>query len=167
MIRFVEAIRKSIENENWFAALYMSMAVPDMCASLESDDGQTKRKRYMEWYERYLAKSYQKLSSADCYALRCAILHEGSGDISQQRSRDVLERFHFTVYAEVHLLKIDSILQLDAQIFCDDICRAAERWIDDFRTNHPEKRDRLNQLVTISIGSFPQKLELLDGKKKG
>jgi hypothetical protein len=29
------------------------------------------------------------------------------------------------VYAEVHLLKINSILQLDAQMFCDDICRAA------------------------------------------
>ncbi|MDP2816041.1 MAG: hypothetical protein Q8O19_05120 [Rectinemataceae bacterium] len=163
MERFTSAIRKSLESQNWYAALYMSITLPDICARLESDDGKTNGDRYIRWFDKYLADNYRHevgsdrqlhvfLSGADCYALRCAILHEGSTDITTQRRRDVLDRFHFTVVG-CHCNQIHSVLQLDVPAFCSDVCRAAERWEDDFRTNHPDKLNRLDQLVRVYVGS--------------
>jgi hypothetical protein len=162
MDRFTAAIRKSLESQNWYAALYMSMTLPDICARLESDDGKTNANRYMAWFEKYLADNYKReigpdrhlhvfLSGADCYALRCAILHEGITDITTQRCRDAVERFHFTVVG-AHCNQFNFVLQLDVPTFCNDVCRAAERWIDDFRTNHPDKLNRLDQIVKVHVG---------------
>jgi hypothetical protein len=163
MERFTSAIRKSMENQNWYAALYMSITVPDICARLESDDGKTNADKYIEWYDKYLADSYRHeigcdrqmhvfLSGADCYALRCAILHEGSIDMTTQRRREVLDRFHFTVCGS-HCNQINSVLQLDLPVFCNDVCMAVERWADDFRTNCPDKLNRLDQIVRVDVGS--------------
>ena len=154
MERFTSAIRNSLKSKNWYAALYMSMTLPDICARLESDDGKTNGSRYIGWYDKYLADMYQHeigadrklhvfLSGADCYALRCALLHEGSSDITTQRCRDVLERFHFTVVGS-HCNQIKSVLQLEVPRFCDDVCVAAKRWAEDFRINHPDKLNRLD-----------------------
>jgi len=163
MERFTSAIRKSLESQNWYAALYMSITLPDICARLESDDGKTNADRYIGWYDKYLADRYRHevgadrelhvfLSGADCYALRCAILHEGSTDITTQRRRDVLDRFHFTVVGS-HCNQINSVLQLDVPVFCNDVCMAAERWAGDFRTNHQDKLNRLDQIVRVYVGS--------------
>jgi DNA-binding ferritin-like protein (Dps family) len=130
---------------------------------LESDDGKTNADRYIDWYEKYLADRYRSeigrdrelhvfLSGADCYALRCAILHEGSTDITTQHRRDVLDRFHLTALVGAHLNQVNFVLQLDVAAFCNDVCIAARRWADNFRTNHPDKVSRLDQLVRVYIG---------------
>jgi len=162
MERFTSAIRKSLESQNWYAALYMSMTLPDICARLESEDGKTNGDKYIKWYDKYLADKYRHevgaerkihvfLSGPDCYALRCALLHEGSPDITTQRRRDVLEKFHFTVCSS-HCNQFGLVLQLDVPVFSNDVCIAAERWAEDFKTNHPDKLNRLNQVVQVYIG---------------
>lgn len=47
MDRFTSAVRQSLENKNWYAALYLSLTLPDICARLESDDGKTNRVKFV------------------------------------------------------------------------------------------------------------------------
>jgi hypothetical protein len=35
MDRFISSIRKSIEDENWFSALFLTLALTDICGALE------------------------------------------------------------------------------------------------------------------------------------
>lgn len=60
MERFTNSIRASVEARNWFAALFMALALPDICASLELEQPEAKDagKRYKDWFQRYLQPKY-------------------------------------------------------------------------------------------------------------
>jgi hypothetical protein len=162
MHRFTKAIKKSLEVNNWYSALYLALTMPDICARLESENGKTNGQKYASWFDKYMLHKYQMdgsancaphifLSGNDCYALRCAILHEGAADITMQRCREALDRFHFTVVGS-HCNQFDSVLQLDVPVFCNDICESIENWFIDFSRDHPEKQNRLLELLTIHVG---------------
>lgn len=164
MDRFTSAVRQSLENKNWYAALYLSLTLPDICARLESDDGKTNRVKFVAWFEKYLADRYRSeigcnpiphvfLNGNDCYALRCSMLHEGGTDITTQQCRAVLDKFHFTVVG-AHCNQFNSSLQLDVPTFCKDVCDAVERWYSNFKQSHADKLGRLNELVTVHVGVF-------------
>ncbi|ENX4469936.1 hypothetical protein ACFO72_000806 [Enterobacter roggenkampii] len=57
MERFTLAIRKAIEQENWFAALFIGLAMPDICGALEAP-GAKPGERYRKWFDGYLKKKY-------------------------------------------------------------------------------------------------------------
>lgn len=162
MDRFTNAIEMAIDSKNWYAALYLALALPDICARLESVDGKTNGSRYAAWFDKYMGHRYAHvlgggyerhvfLSGGDCYALRCAALHEGAGDISSQRAKDALERFHFTVVS-AHCNQIGTVLQVDIPTFCQDICEEVGRWASEFKRDHPDKLHRLSELLTIYEG---------------
>ena len=164
MDRFTTAIRQSLENKNWYAALYLSLTLPDICARLESDNGKTNGAKFVAWFDQYLADSYRRqvgrnpvphvfLSGNDCYALRCSMLHEGGTDITTQQCREVLDKFHFTVVGGVHCIQVNSVLHLDVPTFCEDVCNATERWYSNFKQNHIDKLARLSELVTVHVGA--------------
>ena len=71
----LDSISKAIENENWYAALFNTMTLPDICVSLEH--GKTTGNQYAAWFDENLPQYNKILSGSDCYALRCALLHEG------------------------------------------------------------------------------------------
>ncbi|OGK44080.1 hypothetical protein A2957_01300 [Candidatus Roizmanbacteria bacterium RIFCSPLOWO2_01_FULL_38_11] len=76
MRRIIDSVYNAIENENWYAALFVSLSFPDICAALES--GETSGKKYADWFEKNLSQYKGFLSGNDCYALRCALLHLGN-----------------------------------------------------------------------------------------
>jgi hypothetical protein len=113
---------------------------------LESPSAQS-QKRYEQWFEKYMLSKYSSfnkwdnrhhtfLSPSDCYALRCALLHEGSDNIAVQRARDVLDRFHFIEpppKAKRHCNQINNILQLQVDVFCTDVLEGLTQWRKDIQ----------------------------------
>jgi hypothetical protein len=105
--------------------------------------------RFVAWYDRFLLSRYQSqigpdrilhtfLSGRDCYALRCAFLHEGEFGIDDQRARQALERFHFTAPRPglvVHNNQFGNMLQLQVDCFCRDVCEAVELWNASVQSN--------------------------------
>jgi hypothetical protein len=57
MKRFTESIRSAVSAENWFAALFLALAVPDVCGALE-DPNAPVGDRYKSWFTRYLKRKY-------------------------------------------------------------------------------------------------------------
>lgn len=161
MQHFVTAIRAAIEERNWYAALSLALTIPDICGWLE-DPGAPSQDRYVSWFSRFLGSKYTRpvgpdhemhefLSGQDCYALRCAFLHEGREEITNQHARQVLERFEFTVAPPgwiVHLNRGGTGLQLQVDIFCRDFAEAGEEWL---RTvgSQPEILLRMSSLLRI------------------
>ncbi len=61
MDRFVSSIRKAVEDENWFAALFLSLAVPDICGALQNPPTGRRGEvgeRYRNWFNKYLKTKY-------------------------------------------------------------------------------------------------------------
>ena len=57
MQRFVDSIAKSVETENWFSALFLALAVPDVCGALEDPEAGV-GERYRSWFNRYMKRKY-------------------------------------------------------------------------------------------------------------
>jgi hypothetical protein len=144
MKHLLNSVRLSVATGNYHAALSLALALPDICGKLETPN-LSSTARYTSWFTANLEGQYTKqlgphgmmtrvfLCGDDCYALRCAYLHEGDLDITGQRIQSVLARFHFispppnnNVY---HMNIINNILVLQVDLFCEEICLAVEAWM--------------------------------------
>ncbi|PTR16110.1 hypothetical protein C8R31_102124 [Nitrosospira sp. Nsp2] len=142
MHQFVTATKAAVAQGNWYAALAIALTMPDICGRTENPS-KNSRARFVDWYDRFLLKRYQAnigpnralhtfLSGLDCYALRCAFLHQGEFGIDDQRARQALERFHFDIPRQgsfIHMNHVNNVLQLQVDRFCLDVTEAVEQWL--------------------------------------
>jgi len=139
----LKSIELSLQNENWYSALVLSLVLPDICGKLQYPDKKS-QKRYSEWFDKYFGEEYAEyLSGNDCYALRCSYLHEGSSSIEKQQAKEVLDHFIFLSSEAPHRSKISNcsfgsqkydgkdILQLSVIRFSQDMVDAARQWLGD------------------------------------
>ncbi|MBU2703674.1 hypothetical protein Ga0466249_004822 [Sporomusaceae bacterium BoRhaA] len=149
---FINAVRLANEQKNWYAALGIALMIPDICGRLQNPQKET-GKRYIEWFNSYLSTKYSSsLDGDDFYALRCAFLHQGESDIRTQRARKILDKFHFVIPQHnilMHRNKINNTLQLQVDVFCEDICLAAELWEKAMTENNPEVIERSKTLLQL------------------
>jgi hypothetical protein len=57
MKRFTSSIRKSVQDGNFFGALFVALAMPDICGALEEPNREV-GERYRSWFQRYLRAKY-------------------------------------------------------------------------------------------------------------
>lgn len=142
MNNLINSTELSLQNKNWHAALSLALLIPDICGKIE-DYNALSSKRYAQWFDKHLACQYNGfLSGDDCYAFRCALLHEWSSDIEKQKSKDIIDRFwlisngpHCNKFSQCYFGNTEhdgkEILQLSVQNFCHDIIIATKAWIND------------------------------------
>lgn len=158
---FIQAIESALNSKNWYGALFIGLSVPDICGYLQNPE-ENSQDRYTKWFEDYMLQKYSVcigadatphifLSSADCYSLRCALLHEGRDAIEEQRAREALDRFHFIEPpsgGQIHCNQINNVLQLQVDIFCRNIIDGARQWAQDVQANVDIER-RMKNLMKI------------------
>lgn len=108
----IEDVFKSLDNNNYIAALALALTIPDVCGQVaypESTDKKGKRlvgKQYETWFEENIGKFEKSpldendmpyLSGDVCYALRCAVLHSGNTDIKEEYRKFTLNNFTFVI----------------------------------------------------------------------
>jgi len=167
MLRYVTAMRLSLRTGNSYSALFLALTLPDICGRLE-DPEKDSRERYEDWFRTYMAGIYPSsfLTPEDCYALRCAALHEGAGDISNQRSKKILDEVCFLSpdshglhgFVPGHCNRLTNVaigsrefgeaLFLHVNNFCEDMCKGVEKWLVDVARNQDIKT-RMKDLLTI------------------
>ena len=143
MQHLVDAVRQSVADKNWYAALTVALTLPDIAARLDGRSGRS-GERYVSWFNDYLLKKYTVvysptessvfLNGKDCYALRCAFLHEGDFQITSQPIRTVLNDFKFVMPSggsrHNNLYDMSKVsLELQVDTFCGEICDAVEEWL--------------------------------------
>jgi hypothetical protein len=143
----IESIRMSIQTRNWISALFISLTLPDICGALEKlQQGKT---RYSSWFDKYFDKRYARwISGDDWYYLRCKFLHEGIGYHPSANNSGII----FTPpigEGLIHLNKIEGKIQLRVDLFCEDICKATEKWLDAHK-NNSGIQTAINELLNIT-----------------
>ena len=73
------AVRLSLATRNWHAAVFIALAIPDICGSIETPGKSNSGARYKAWFDRYVGRKYGLTSPAgelftfmsggDCFAL--------------------------------------------------------------------------------------------------
>jgi hypothetical protein len=69
-------------------AIAMTVALPDICVSLVSDDGRSTGERYKEWCAANLGPKFDYVTGDDLWSMRCGVLHNGRfGDLKHNVAR--------------------------------------------------------------------------------
>lgn len=102
---YIKDIKNALNNNLYFAALALSLTIPDICGMIMYPDLYSK-KRYIKWYDEYLGQYEESprneereekmpfLNGEACYELRCAILHEGRNNIEDRELKSInLDKF--------------------------------------------------------------------------
>lgn len=66
MERFVNSVISNLETKNWVSALFLSVALPDICGALENPEMGVGR-RYREWFDSYLRIKYSPRNEYETY----------------------------------------------------------------------------------------------------
>ncbi|RYE26846.1 MAG: hypothetical protein EOP45_03085 [Sphingobacteriaceae bacterium] len=160
MQNLINSVQLSISTQNWYAAVFVVLTLPDIAGKIEYPT-QGSQKRYAQWFEKYCGDKYKQLiggdneevvflSGNDCYALRCSLLHEGNTNILTQRAREILDEFIFTAPSgyELHCNKSNNKLQLQSDIFCNDIIEGINQWLSDIN-NDAAKQIMLEDFIRV------------------
>jgi hypothetical protein len=139
MEAFFAAIEQAIAGRNWYAALVLSLIMPDICGKAMYGGGVGER--YKKWFDAYLAHNYAHpigaerelhvfMTGEDLYLLRCALLHAGS-DVIRSDVDDALTRFVFVEPPSsglIHLNQSDTVLQLQVDLFAREMLAGCRTW---------------------------------------
>ncbi len=132
----------------YYLAVMMAVALPDICAALESRNGETTKSRYKDWYDANLLTKYPNFTADDCYSLRCGVIHQGRlGHSGMQYSR-VLFTIPNAQQNVFHNNIIYDALNLDAVIFCRDVMDSVREWFVEGQ-NNPQVQANLAHLVQL------------------
>ena len=81
MEQIIKELRQLIYTPLHLTALNIALTIPDICASLESEDGKTSGEKYRQWVDKYFSPKYIGwIVGEDIYKLRCSCLHQGKLD---------------------------------------------------------------------------------------
>lgn len=164
MNNFIQALDTSIKTQNWYSVLFISLTIPDICGKID-EPSKGSKVRTINWFNKYMKSMYTHhigphrqehtfLTGSDFYSLRCALLHEGSDDITTQKAREILEKFEFIQPVNsnwfIHCNQEENILQLQVDQFGKDVMAAANSWLKD-NENDQEKSSKINNLLKIKI----------------
>ena len=150
MKNFTDSIRKAVEDKNWFAGLFLALCMPDICATIETPNDTNVGERYKRWFNTNLASTYVPMFSADdCYYFRCSCLHQGL----DSHVRLAHDRIHFITPPPrnniVHRNKINNVLQMQIDIFCNDVANAVDSWYENIAKNDADMQLRVTGLIKI------------------
>ncbi len=148
METILSEIERALAARLYYLAIAMALTVPDICAALESPNGETTGAKYKAWYNANLADKYPRITDADCYSLRCGVLHQGRcGHPNMQYARII-----FTVPNAqnnvFHNNIMNDALNLDTVIFCRDVVSSARTWFVQ-RANDPAVQTNLPNLMQL------------------
>lgn len=128
MESILQDIEKALDYGLYYIALQSTLALPDICAALESPTGDTSGSQYIDWYDRNVSSKYHiVLTGKDCWRFRCSYLHRGS----TQDERSSYKRIIFVVPNPkliMHNNIINDALNIDINIFCRIIIDAVRNW---------------------------------------
>lgn len=118
----------------YWALLHVTVCLPDICAALQSRDGETKGPRYVAWCDRYLVDPL--LSGAERWQMRCKVLHQGRASINAPGRYDGFSFAQPASNGRVDHRRLEgSALVLDVGMVAGETRTGVEQWIRHLEAN--------------------------------
>lgn len=151
---FIKDIRKALDNDCLWAALSLSLSIPDICGKIKYPTEKS-RDRFIKWFDEYLGQ-YEKcptkedeiempyLSGELFFQLRCAFFHEGTNNVEGNKTSFGLESFQFII-CEKHY----------PEIYADSISASTPEW---YYNDGTKKTGKTSYTMEINIRNICNKI---------
>lgn len=157
---YLEQIEACLREKLYLPALASVLSLPDICAALESDNGEASGAKYQKWYDEY-ARKYcsQQMTAKQAYQFRCKMLHQGSSQIDKHDENIrvcFIEPSESTICIIAHDNLLDHTLNVDLGIFCNGMIKAVREWLKNMETNeNVQKNFNKNFIKRVKDGLNP------------
>jgi hypothetical protein len=167
---YTDEIERCQKAKCHWALLHLLLALPDVCASLETDPASPSKvgDRYVDWCNSYLPAS-PAVSGADRYQMRNAVLHAGSATAQN------LGKTHQTVYTHFSFVDPDSfdvsvqhttnqnrtILNVHVEAMATETRQALESWFQVLQRDSV-KMSRFEQNIGRLTRIQPKKIRVIE-----
>lgn len=159
--RMLEELEDLLNEQPYFSALFIALALPDALGKLEfPQEKKAVKSRYVKWFDGHVKNGFGLLYSdprnekewhfdgEKCFQLRCGLLHEASNDISEKTG---IEEFVLVFNDQRYLTGITCGMEPNFERFepgsecvpsspyiylgvneiCRDILEAAKQFVED------------------------------------
>lgn len=141
----------------FYMAILAALAVPDICAALESPSGRTSGEQYKAWCDQWLLPAYPLLTAADLWAMRCGVVHQGRSEHPNSQYSRVIFTAPTPNRMTFHNNTVGDALNLDISTFCWDVTQAAVAWLNAHQGDPAVQANwpRLMRFYPQGIGEWP------------
>ncbi len=129
----------------------MAVALPDICVSLMSSNGETNGNLYKKWCNENLGPEFSYVKGEDLWSMRCGVLHNGRfGDMKHSVSRVI-----FVLPGNVNMANniIEDAYVYSVVSFCQNFTDAVHEWFEQNRENETVKAN-LPRLMQYRVGGL-------------
>jgi hypothetical protein len=147
----LDEINRAAEQDFPFLAVAMTVALPDVCVSLISDDGRTCPERYKQWCIDNLGQEFSFVTPEDLYSMRCGVLHNGRfGDMKHNVARIIFALPGTPAFTDC---RANDAYFYSVVEFCQNFTTAVRGWYEANKA-HPNVQSNLPRLMQYHEGGF-------------
>ena len=142
MKELIDPVKKALDNNLYYLALLTALVLPDICGALSSEDGKANKKKYVNWFNRYVGNRYKGcLTGEDCYYFRCSFVHQGTSQHPKSNYSRVLFVEPTATSNIFHCNILNGALNIDVRIFVMDILKGVEKCLDEIHDTEVFKKN--------------------------
>jgi hypothetical protein len=158
MDEYINQLRRTAQARIPYFTLMGTLSLIDICAALNSENGETKGSKFKGWYAKYLSSYHSgsnhstNFDAEDCYKLRCRILHQGRAEMDHDKIDNQVKsgKVAFRLGpGKVHKCISNGLYYLDIEIFMEDVITAVTEWEKENRDNPVVIRNKSKMMKII------------------
>ncbi len=143
-------IEKCLQADLYYVAIMTSLVIPDIGGAVDSANGKTDQKKYVNWFDKYAKRAYMGkvgLSGGQCYYLRCSMLHQGITEHKKIKARFVSFE---SLNIPPNFISIDTNkeVMIEPKNFCNSMIYAAYNWLEDVHNSDLFKKN-MNSFMSL------------------
>jgi hypothetical protein len=151
----------------YWSLLHVTVCLPDICAALQSGDGETSPSLYIHWCDKYLKNPM--LSGAERYRMRCKVLHQGRATTDKPGRYTGFAFGEPSETGKVDHMRVEAeTLHLDVGELADEMKGAVDAWIQNLEAQRTSAdalnvERNLNSLVRVTRFTVPAQVPTTGG----
>jgi len=152
-------MKRCRDGKAYWSLLHLTVCLPDICAALQSKNGDTKGALFVAWCNQFLKDPL--LNGDETYMMRCKVLHQGRAVTGKTGRYSGFSFGQPASHGTVDHKRVDGpVLHLDVGEFSNEVKQAVERWIQHIESNSNSAEalaveKNLPSLVRINAAKVP------------
>lgn len=177
----VNQLEEAVDSKFYFLALTTALTLPDIAAAISSSDGCASRKKYIDWYDKWVSPQFGKslkkrleaqgvtnlceignpFTGSACYYYRCAVLHQSRTTHDKLGFSRILFIEPGSTKTVHHYGTSEDALIIDLPSFCQEIISGFREWMasakgtENYEKNIQETLRRYDNGFAPHIGGVP------------
>ena len=150
MKEMLAEIKRAIDCKLYYSALFLTVAIPDICSALQSQNNRTKGEKYRNWFNKYMPKlspnkygENGQLTAEHLWAIRCSLFHQGITSDERDYVRLLFlepDTNGYKSLQSIHCCIVgantnEKSLLINIHQFCNDMIQGTEEWTKDVEGN--------------------------------